>query len=292
MYQYISNDPKSSSNVNGNANGNLQRPSILMNGQKQNPYEKGFMFGAAESELIQSGLIGAYGEKIMESGSKYVQSNMSRYFSDPQYYFQVNDDYVMNKLKVILFPFTHKGQWTRITEPVHVNQGKLSYKPPIYDINAPDLYIPLMAFVTYIFLSGLLLGLLGRFSPEALHRQFTKGVLGWILQVMLLKGILHSLGNDETPLLDIVSYSGYAFAGAVISVAGRIILLGNPSYYYYTVVGWECLCMAVFLVKIMKRVVFTEGACRYKLYSTKRHYLLLLVAVAQIPLLFWLCNIY
>lgn len=33
---------------------------------------------------------------------------ISRYFSDPQYYFQVNDHYVKNKLKVVLFPFLHR----------------------------------------------------------------------------------------------------------------------------------------------------------------------------------------
>lgn len=33
---------------------------------------------------------------------------ITRYFSDPQYYFQVNDQYVRNKLKVVLFPFLHR----------------------------------------------------------------------------------------------------------------------------------------------------------------------------------------
>ncbi|CAF2079415.1 hypothetical protein Bca4012_090929 [Brassica carinata] len=32
-----------------------------------------------------------YGERILGSSSEYVQSNITRYFSDPQYYFQVND---------------------------------------------------------------------------------------------------------------------------------------------------------------------------------------------------------
>ena len=52
-----------------------------------------------------------------------------------------------------------QGPWTRISEPV---AGRLSYKPPIYDINAPDLYIPLMSFGTYIVLAGLALGLVGK----------------------------------------------------------------------------------------------------------------------------------
>lgn len=124
-----------------------------------------------------------------------IEWQISRYFSDPQYYFQVNDQYVRNKLKVVLFPFLHRvstnplviisavpsfgfyclfyycntclalclfliqGQWTRITEPVG---GRLSYKPPFYDINAPDLYIPLMSFGTYVILAGLSLGLRGK----------------------------------------------------------------------------------------------------------------------------------
>ncbi|KAL7200872.1 hypothetical protein ACSBR1_032738 [Camellia fascicularis] len=134
-----------------------------------NPF--GDAFVGAGSGLIRGGL-GAYGERILGSSSEYVQSNISRYFSDPQYYFQVNDQYVRNKLKVVLFPFLHRGHWTRITEPVG---GRLSYKPPIYDINAPDLYIPLMAFGTYVVLAGLSLGLQGKFSPEALNWLFIKG---------------------------------------------------------------------------------------------------------------------
>ena len=56
-------------------------------------------------------------------------------------------------------PSVFKGHWTRITEPVG---GRLSYKPPIYDINAPDLYIPFMAFGTYVVLAGFSLGLNGK----------------------------------------------------------------------------------------------------------------------------------
>ncbi|XP_068662908.1 uncharacterized protein [Aristolochia californica] len=144
-----------------------------MQGLPLNPQPNPFgnTFYDAGSGLIRGGL-GAYGERILGSSSQYVQSNISRYFSDPQYYFQVNDQYVRNKLKVILFPFLHRGHWTRITEPVG---GRLSYKPPIYDINAPDLYIPFMAFGTYVVLAGFLLGILGKFTPEALSMQFATG---------------------------------------------------------------------------------------------------------------------
>ncbi|KAI9083410.1 hypothetical protein K1719_034624 [Acacia pycnantha] len=177
-------------------------------------------FEFLQQECLIRGGLGAYGGKILGSSSEYVQSNISRYFSDPQYYFQVNDHYVRNKLKVVLFPFLHRGQWTRITEPVG---GRLSYKPPFHDINAPDLYIPLMAFGTYVVLAGLSLGLRGKFSPEALNWLFIKGLLGWFMQATLLKVTLFSLGSEEAPLLDIMAYAGYTFAGMCLAVFGRIV---------------------------------------------------------------------
>ncbi|XP_077233530.1 uncharacterized protein LOC143875817 isoform X2 [Tasmannia lanceolata] len=256
-----------------------------MQGPPLNPQPNPFgnAFYGAGSGLIRGGL-GAYGERILGSSSEYVQSNISRYFSDPQYYFQVNDQYVRNKLKVILFPFFHRGHWTRITEPVG---GRLSYKPPVYDINAPDLYIPFMAFGTYVVLAGFSLGLLGKFSPEALSLQFTKGLLGWFLQVALLKGMLYLLGSGEAPLLDIVAYGGYAFTGLSLAVLAGIFFW---SYAYYLLTALMCVSMGGFLVKTMKRVLFAEVRS-YDRYSSRHHYLLLSLAVMQFPLFFWLGNV-
>ncbi|KAJ6677644.1 YIP1 INTERACTING FACTOR-like protein YIF1 PROTEIN [Salix viminalis] len=313
------------------------------------PTPFGNAFYGAGSGLIKGGL-GAYGEKILGSSSEYVQSNISRYFSDPQYYFQVNEHYVRNKLKVVLFPFLHRGHWTRITEPVG---GRLSYKPPIYDINAPDLYIPFMAFGTYVVLAGLSLGLngnfiavrssshmvavlivslkvatlipasctaplpltfflpyfyvhvqtcefspeainwlfdkglrewFGQFSPEALNWLFVKGLLAWFMQATLLKMILLSLGGGEAPLLDMVAYAGYTFTGMCFAVLGKIL----PGYSYYILMPCTCLCMGIFLVKTMKRVLFAEVR---GVNSSRHHYLLILIGLVQFPLFAWLSNV-
>lgn len=58
--------------------------------------------------------------------------------------------------------FDLQGHWTRIAEQV---AGGLKYKPPRHDINAPDLYLPLMAFATYIMLCGFTLGQAGKYVP-------------------------------------------------------------------------------------------------------------------------------
>ncbi|GAB4855047.1 hypothetical protein Ancab_023632 [Ancistrocladus abbreviatus] len=255
-------------------------PSVPQQPFNSQPSPFGNPFYGTGSGLIRSGL-GAYGEKILGSSSEYVQSNINRYFADPQYYFQVNDDYVRNKLKVVLFPFLHRGHWTRITEPVG---GRLSYKPPIYDINAPDLYIPFMAFLTYVVLAGLVLGIHGKFTPEAVNWLFMKGLVGWFFQVMLLKLSLYSLSSGEAPLLDVVAYAGYSFTGISLAILGRMLW----SYSYYLLMPWTCLCMGIFLVKTMKRVLYAE----VRSYDSRRHhYLLLLIAMAQFPLFIWLGNI-
>jgi hypothetical protein len=49
-------------------------------------------------------------------GLSFGSLQVSRYFAthDVQYYFQVNDQYVKNKLKVVLFPFLHKVSLTSL----------------------------------------------------------------------------------------------------------------------------------------------------------------------------------
>ncbi|KAK4344696.1 hypothetical protein RND71_034872 [Anisodus tanguticus] len=83
--------------------------------------------------------------------------------------------------------------WTRITEPVG---GRLSYKPPIYDINAPDLYIPFMAFGTYVVLAGLSLGLQGRIVHSSFGNNYMElFILLFDAVDMLVHGSI--LGEDD-----------------------------------------------------------------------------------------------
>ncbi|KAK9944547.1 hypothetical protein M0R45_010108 [Rubus argutus] len=189
----------------------------------------GNAFYGAGSGLIREGLGCLWQETL------WIKFTIIKCFSDPQYYFQVNAHYVRNKLKIILFPFLHGyGHWTRITEPVG---GRLSYNPPINDINAPDLYIPFMTFATYLVLAGISLGLSGKFSPEAINWQFVKGMGSWLFQAMLLKASLTSLGGGEAPLLDMIAYAGsydanmhnYLLLGIAFSPFPFIFCLSNPT---------------------------------------------------------------
>ena len=104
------------------------------------------------------------------------------------------------------------------------------------------------------------------------------------MQVIILKVTLFLLGSGEAPLLDLVAYAGYTFTGLCLAVLGRIMW----NYSYYFLMLWTCVCMGVFLVKTMKRVLFAE----VRSYdSSKHHYLLLFIALAQFPVFIWLGNV-
>ena len=81
----------------------------------------------------------------------------------------------------LLFPFALR-KWTRLTLVEAVSQsrmgeaaaaaaaaaGPLALAPPVLDENAPDLYIPLMAFITFVLITGLVKGMLNAFHPDVL----------------------------------------------------------------------------------------------------------------------------
>ncbi|KAK6013195.1 Hrf1 family protein [Ostertagia ostertagi] len=92
---------------------------------------------------------GQFAEQQKEKISKYLNT------FNLKYYFSVDNSYVGKKLGILLFPFFHRDwslKYAGSDEPV----------PAKDDVNAPDLYIPLMAFITYVIVSGFVLGTQGR----------------------------------------------------------------------------------------------------------------------------------
>ena len=77
-------------------------------------------------------------------------------------------------------PFTHKN-FKRMKDPTFT----CGASPPRSDVNAPDLYIPVMALVTYIVVVGLHLGYTHKFSPEVLGKTASSGLTAMVLEVFL-----------------------------------------------------------------------------------------------------------
>ncbi|KAF2289255.1 hypothetical protein GH714_032456 [Hevea brasiliensis] len=93
------------------------------------------------------------------------------------------------------------------------------------------------------------------------------------------------LGDGDVPLLDVVAYGGYTFSRGVNGRSGKNCL--QILLVYSHIVGM--LLHGNVPCEDHEENIVEMRSCEK--HSSKRHYLLLLVAIAQIPLLFWLGNV-
>ena len=185
-------------------------------------------------------------------------SQLNRYVSISalKHYFNVTTSYVLRKLILVLFPWRHKP-WSRQQRPSTTgSQDQSSYSyyflPPREDLNSPDMYIPVMAFVTYVLLSALLAGLRGSFHPEVMGSTFMYALFVVISEILILKLGTYLLSiTNESQLLDLIAYSGYKFVGVIVTlVVSEIVNLGQGTggWVSWTVFVYTFLANAFFLV--------------------------------------------
>ncbi|XP_040112288.1 protein YIF1A isoform X1 [Oryx dammah] len=101
----------------------------------------------------------AYGSSIASHGKDMMNKELHRFVSvnKLKYFFAVDTAYVAKKLGLLVFPYTHQNWEVQYSRDVPL--------PPRQDLNAPDLYIPTMAFITYVLLAGMALGIQKRSVP-------------------------------------------------------------------------------------------------------------------------------
>lgn len=175
-----------------------------------------------------------------------------------KHYFNVSTSYVLRKLLLVLFPWRHKP-WSRQQRPSATGTPDSStysyyFLPPRDDLNSPDMYIPAMAFVTYVLLSSLLAGLRGDFHTEVMGLTATAAFAVVVIEILGLKfgTYILSISNDSQ-LLDLVAYSGYKFVGVIVTLVVAEILnggRGTGGWAGWTVFTYTFLANAFFLVSL------------------------------------------
>lgn len=157
----------------------------------QNTTSKG---GSAGTDALRDAVDEVVSNPIAKMGVQYaigqggaieqnIKQGLSNYFEalNLKYYFSIDEQYVFRKCKLILCPIFYKGPWKRQT--IKIQDGPEAYLPPKQDLNAPDLYIPIMAFITYVLTAGILLGIKKQFQPEALGRIASTGFISLLIEV-------------------------------------------------------------------------------------------------------------
>ncbi|KAJ3569250.1 hypothetical protein NPX13_g6144 [Xylaria arbuscula] len=195
---------------------------------------------------------------VGQNAFKHVEQNVNRWvnFSALKHYFNVTNGYVINKLFLVLFPWRHKP-WSR-KQAVGPSGQEGWYLPPRDDINSPDMYIPVMALVTYVLLSTLLAGLRGQFQPELLGYTASKAGVVVVVEILLLRLGCYFLSiSNESQLLDLVAYSGYKFVGIIVTVAIAELVNGGKGTGGW--VGWS-----VFFYTFLANSLFLMRSLRFE----------------------------
>jgi len=252
-------------------------------------------FGAAgfpASQFIQDPVIAnaamQYGQSLVGQGHSFVKQEIDKYMSVSKlkYYFAVDTQYVLKKMRLIFFPFTH-SDWS-----VQFQQSEGVHVQPRHDVNAPDLYIPAMALVTYILMVGLSLGLMERFSPEMLGVQASSVLVWLVLEVLAVLAALHLHASAAVrPLhaLHVLALAGYKFPGMIVALGAGLLL---PGAGYWGAYAYCSAALALFMFRTLRAQLQAQDRGSSAGYSSdgskRRFYLLAALTLVQPAVMWWL----
>jgi len=226
---------------------------------------------------MMTGMAEDYTRKIADEGMAKAKTTVEKYVSIGQlkYYFAVDNSYVTRKLSLILFPFFHKDWSIRYNQDEPVQ--------PRYELNAADLYIPIMAFLTYILVVGYVLGLSSRFSPEVLATTASSSLVWLILEIMVIY-LTTTIMSIKTTLAkwDFLAFSMYKYVGMIVSMVAGLLLSTKG---YYSALLYSMIALVLFLFRTLHLRVEPE-VHGVENHGKRKMWLLFLVAGLQ-PLLMW-----
>lgn len=196
------------------------------------------------------------GSSAVAAGQDYVQKNFGGFLPSTavKHHFNVSNFYVIRKIQLLLFPWIHKP-WSRALK--RTEQGGHEWQPPRDDINSPDLYIPVMAVVTYILLSGLNAGFNNTFRPQILGESASRAILVTLFDFLFIKlgcYVLNIQGPNQ--FVDILAFTGYKFVGVILTVTAGFLGFKGP--LWMAVFVYAFLSNAFFLLRSLRSVVLPD----------------------------------
>jgi hypothetical protein len=259
----------------------------------QNPALPAFPASFPVNDLLSNPMarfaMNAYGTQIQQKfGGLFGLFHLHKF----RYYFHVDHSYVAKKIKILMFPMLHK-QWRRERLDGE-NEGltgastaELSvYKSPIEDVNAPDLYIPLMGFVTYILMLAYAYAQQSQFHPEILGLFASRTLVFLFLEVMALKAGFWTISAPvQPPITELVAYCSYKYVPLIVMI-GIGLLLGSFAFYL-AIIGLG-LNTGLFMIRTFKSVLSPaiDAHSAQAIGTGRRNYLLVAIGGAQLLLAF------
>lgn len=207
-----------------------------------------------------------FSQSAFNASQQYMQHNFQQFVlsEDIKYYFKVSNAYVLKKLLLILFPYSNKSWIRQNKSDVNGSAGGSNaaelFATPIEDVNAPDLYIPTMAFLSYILVWALGEGVKGDFHPEMLGYATTRTMAFYIMDFILLRISFYVLGinSKNSKIWDLVSYTGYKFVPILVLLVLES-LTGYSAVVRYVGLVVLVFSLGFFMMRSLRYVVLPGG---------------------------------
>jgi len=282
-------------NMNMNNGANMMAGPNYHDPYQANQIPPNFQPHAFFSDPVVSSMAAKYGANLADQGKEYVTKNVDKWLSVSKlkYYFAVDTNYVSKKLSIMLFPFLNRDWSIKYSQ-----SDDTQAVPPKLDVNAPDMYIPLMAFVTYLLVVGVALGVQKKFTPEVLGMQATSALAWFVFEVLAIFITLQILGlKTALKTFDIIAFGGYKYFGMIICLLTGIFASKNA---YYLVLLYVCASFSYFMARSLKVLILTTdssgeaGPSSYQQNidhshgNKRRIYVLLFISLIQPIFIWWL----
>ena len=171
-------------------------------------------------------------------------------------------------------------------EPVSsVSVSTITYALPIQDDNACDLYIPVMALITYVLLCALCYGTAGEFNPEVLPDVTTKCFVTQVLEVLAIRFGFYTM-QAPCAFLDLFSITGYKYLGLCVNMLVGLALsyIGYGYKAYYISFLWTVSAIMYFVLKTLTNNMPRQTAAT----GPKREFMVLGFAASQLATMWFM----
>lgn len=173
------------------------------------------------SDAVTSAMVSHFQREIMKNS----MSMWPKFMVEARRYFNVTHGYVARKALWQIVPMPNPKKKALDGEIL----AEKDWTSRMYDgleveIEEPDMYIPVMGFVTYVVLCAMLRGLQDEFTPEVLSATISFAFILLFLEVTIAKAVLYMGGAVNAPVLDIAALLGYKYFYLSIQIILGFIL--------------------------------------------------------------------
>lgn len=239
-------------------------------------------------QLVNNPLLTQMGDQLIRSQipSSYFSPREMIINSSTRYYFDVDNQYVVRKLMVVFFPFVFKGTWGKNSQ--EYSQDHQGFLSPKNELHAADLFIPLMALMTFVLGICFSRGIGDQFQPDLIGDYLTATMALLLIEMLLIKTVFFMVKLNEASCLDILSHISYKFA--ILSFLKVLTFFSSP-YIISLLQVYFLFVNALFLYKTLQRYAQNQMSVHLGTESDSSKVILasVLLDVLFMVLLYYIC---